>query len=286
MRDIPHFFSPPKKKNRRPHRGPMNRQVTEIMKSKIVPGRWTGFLGQVLVPPHDLGARMGMSSCLTRRPSCATNAGASRRLEIWWDGPKLIWENGTQALAGGCWWSFNLAGVLGFKSSVTHALETSGRLLDFTYFSPFPRRVWGDGDTPRRSLLDLPRFGSITCNSYHLQTHLWTHLGMKRGETGAHPDAKDAFSIEIATDCGTGIRGSGKRRPRERLSLRSAMVWGWGSYLSCFPALRRLAAFRLGTAPWQGRTSVTSRGFHESDFCRAIDLADGSTKSIIGRGEI
>ena len=87
------------------------------------------------------------------------------------------------------------------------------------------------------------------------------------GELGASPEAKDAFSIEIATAWERAF--SAAQTPRTRkVALRSAMVFGHGAN-SVFPVLRRLARFGLGGRMASGKQYVS--WIHESDFCRAVD---------------
>jgi len=87
------------------------------------------------------------------------------------------------------------------------------------------------------------------------------------GEIGATPEAKDAFSIEVATAWERAFTEA--RTPNTRqVALRSAMVLGLGEN-SVFPALRRLARCGLGGKMGTGRQFVS--WIHQTDFCRAVD---------------
>jgi uncharacterized protein (TIGR01777 family) len=87
------------------------------------------------------------------------------------------------------------------------------------------------------------------------------------GEIGAHPDAKDAFSIEIAAAWEREFDAAKTPRTR-KVALRSAMVLGLGAN-SVFPTLCRLVRFGLGGTMAGGQQFVS--WIHETDFCRAID---------------
>lgn len=87
------------------------------------------------------------------------------------------------------------------------------------------------------------------------------------GEIGAHPDAKDAFSIEVAQAWERELEQANVPRTR-KVALRTAMVLGLGRN-SVFPVLRRLARLGLGGALAGGRQFVS--WIHELDFCRAIE---------------
>jgi uncharacterized protein (TIGR01777 family) len=89
----------------------------------------------------------------------------------------------------------------------------------------------------------------------------------ERGEIGATPEAKDAFSIEVARAWEEAFAQAVLPGTR-KVVLRSAMVLGAGSN-SVFPVLRRLARFGLGGKMASGRQFVS--WIHEKDFCRAID---------------
>lgn len=87
------------------------------------------------------------------------------------------------------------------------------------------------------------------------------------GETGAHPDAKDAFSIEVARawEC---VFSEAQTPNTRKVALRSAMVLG--NYRnSVFPVLRRLTRLGLGGRMGSGKQFVS--WIHELDFCRAIE---------------
>jgi hypothetical protein len=87
------------------------------------------------------------------------------------------------------------------------------------------------------------------------------------GEIGATPEAKDAFSVEVA--CAWERALNQARTPATRkIALRSAMVLG-SAKNSVLPVLRRLVRLGLGGSMAGGRQFVS--WIHETDFCRAVD---------------
>jgi uncharacterized protein (TIGR01777 family) len=97
--------------------------------------------------------------------------------------------------------------------------------------------------------------------------HTYASAWDERGEIGATPEAKDAFSIEIATAWEREFNAA--RTPATRkVALRAAMVLGHGEN-SVFPMLCRLTRCGLGGRMGSGRQYVS--WIHETDFCQAID---------------
>jgi NAD dependent epimerase/dehydratase family enzyme len=89
----------------------------------------------------------------------------------------------------------------------------------------------------------------------------------ERGETGPAPEAKDAFSIEIATAWEDEFFRHAVPGVRQ-VALRSAMVLGHGGN-SVFPALRKLVHLGLGGHMASGEQFVS--WIHQADFCRAVE---------------
>jgi uncharacterized protein (TIGR01777 family) len=218
------------------------------MKSKIVLAGGRGFLGQVLAA-HYL--ERGWDVIVLTRVPRATTRGIQ---EIWWDGQNL--GEWTSALEGAAV-VINLAGV---SVNCRYHARNQRRLVDSRIL---PTRVLGEAI---RQCVRPPKvwFNSSTATIYR---HTFGPPWDEAGEIGAHPDAKDAFSIEIATGWEREFEAA-KTPATRKIVLRSAMVLGVGQN-SVFPALRRLARFGLGGAMAGGRQYVS--WIHESDFCRAID---------------
>ncbi|HVR34765.1 MAG TPA: DUF1731 domain-containing protein [Methylomirabilota bacterium] len=97
------------------------------------------------------------------------------------------------------------------------------------------------------------------------------------GEIGANPEAKDAFSIEVAGAWERAFDESATPATR-KVKLRGAMVLGLDAEANnVFRVLHRLARFGLGGAMGHGRQYVS--WIHETDFCRSIEW-------ILGHGDI
>jgi uncharacterized protein (TIGR01777 family) len=91
------------------------------------------------------------------------------------------------------------------------------------------------------------------------------------GEIGGTPEAKDEFSIEVATAWERALNEA--RTPGTRkVALRASMVLGTGKN-SVFPVLHRLTRCGLGGKMGDGKQYVS--WIHETDFCQAIEWLIG-----------
>lgn len=90
------------------------------------------------------------------------------------------------------------------------------------------------------------------------------------GQIGATPEARDAFSIEVATAWERAFNEAVAPRTR-KVALRTAMVFGLsGDANNVYRVLRRLVRFGLGGRMGSGRQFVS--WIHETDFCRAVEF--------------
>jgi uncharacterized protein (TIGR01777 family) len=89
----------------------------------------------------------------------------------------------------------------------------------------------------------------------------------ENGEIGATPEAKDAFSVEIARAWQRAFDDA-KTPATRKISLRMAMVLA-PLENSVYPVLRRLVKTGLGGTMASGRQFVS--WIHEHDLCRAIE---------------
>ena len=87
------------------------------------------------------------------------------------------------------------------------------------------------------------------------------------GETGATPEAKDEFSIEVARAWEKTLYEA-KTPATRKVALRTAMVLS-SREGGVFHVLRRLVKFGLGGKMSTGKQFVS--WVHEQDFCRAIE---------------
>lgn len=221
------------------------------MKARIVLAGGSGFLGRVLAD-HFAGSGRQVV-ILTRSPRPAIPAAGALR-EVAWDGETI---SGWASEIDGAQSVVNLAG----RSVDCRYTERNRRLImDSRVRST---RVLGEAiarcaDPPRAWL------NSSTATIYrHVLDRAWD----ESGEIGATPEAKDAFSIEVASAWERTLDDAATPRTR-KVALRTTMVLGEGAN-SVFPVLRRLVRLGLGGRMGSGRQFVS--WIHADDFCRAID---------------
>jgi len=87
------------------------------------------------------------------------------------------------------------------------------------------------------------------------------------GDIAATTEAKDAFSVEVAT-AWERVMNEAPTPDTRKVAMRMAMVLGLGEN-SVFPALRRLAHMGLGGRMGSGQQYVS--WIHELDYCRAVE---------------
>jgi hypothetical protein len=87
------------------------------------------------------------------------------------------------------------------------------------------------------------------------------------GEIGATPEAKDEFSIEVATAWERTLNEA-KTPGTRKVAMRAALVLGTARN-SVFPILLHLARLGLGGKMGDGRQFVS--WVHAHDFCRAVE---------------
>jgi len=218
------------------------------MKTKIILAGGSGFLGQVLA---DYFAAKGTAVVvLTRNPR--QRADAIR--EVLWDGVSLgDWVKelgGARAL-------INLAGI-----SVNCRYHARNRklMLDSRLNST---RVLGEA-IARCANPPPVWLNSSTATIYR---HTFGPAWDEAGEIGGCEEAKDIFSVHVATEWERVFNEAKSPRTR-RVALRSAMVLGHGKN-SVLPNLLRLGRLCLGGSLAGGRQFVS--WIHQEDFCRAVN---------------
>ena len=107
----------------------------------------------------------------------------------------------------------------------------------------------------------------LNSSSATLYLHTFDTPMDETGATGATPDAKDEFSIEVIRQWERAFDEAQTPRTR-KVALRTVMVLGHARN-SVFPVLRRLTKFGLGGRMGSGRQYVS--WIHQDDFCRAIE---------------
>ena len=106
----------------------------------------------------------------------------------------------------------------------------------------------------------------LNASSATIYKHTFDKRMDESGETGATPEAKDEFSIEVIRQWEEALEGA--RTPATRkVALRITLVLGRDG--GVFPVFRRLARLGLGGAMGSGRQFVS--WIHQTDFCRAVE---------------
>jgi hypothetical protein len=106
----------------------------------------------------------------------------------------------------------------------------------------------------------------LNASSATIYKHQFDHAADESGETGATPEAKDEFSIDVIRQWENALNEAITPTTR-KVALRISMVFGTGA--GVFPVLRRLARFGLGGKMADGKQYVS--WIHEEDFCRAVE---------------
>jgi uncharacterized protein (TIGR01777 family) len=215
---------------------------------RIILAGGSGFLGQALAEHfqatgHDV-------VMLTRSPSSV----ACPARTVAWDGRTL----------GG--WKCEL-------EEATAVINLAGRSVNCRYH-PANRRLILESRVRSTQVIgqaiarcqEPPRvwLNSSTATIYK---HTFGPAWDESGEIGGTPEAKDEFSVEVATAWEEALNEAHVPRTR-KVAMRSAMVLG-NRRNSVFPVLERLALFGLGGKMGSGKQFVS--WIHEADFCRAVE---------------
>jgi uncharacterized protein len=222
------------------------------MKTELILAGGSGFLGSVLA---DYFAARGMEVVILTR-NLKRRAGLIR--EVAWDGVALgDWVKeleGARAL-------INLAGVSvncryharNRKLMLDSRLESTRILGEAMARCAHPPAVW---------------LNSSTATIYK---HTFGPAWDEAGEIGGCAEAKDMFSVHLATEWERVFKEANTPRTR-KVALRSAMVLGHGRN-SVLPNLLWLGRLGLGGTLAGGRQFVS--WIHEEDFCRAVEWIIG-----------
>ena len=217
------------------------------MKTRIILAGGSGFLGTMLT--KHFAAKGTEVVLLTRSPKASTALVRGVR----WDGATagdwLEELEGARAL-------INLAGISvncryhapNRKLMLDSRLNSTRVLGEAIARCPNPPPVW---------------LNSSTATIYR---HTFGPAWDEAGEIGGCAEAKDIFSVHVATEWERVFNEASAPRTR-KVALRSAMVLGHAQN-SVLPNLLRLGRLGLGGSLAGGRQFVS--WIHEEDLCRAV----------------
>ncbi len=218
------------------------------MKTKIVLAGGSGFLGSILA--SYFATKDVEVVVLTRNP----RPRADLVREVCWDGATMGgWKTeleGARAL-------INLAGVsVNCRYHVRNRLRLLASRLDST-------RVLGEA-VARCAHPPAIWLNSSTATIYK---HNFGPPWDEAGEIGGCAEAKDIFSVQIATEWER-VFNEAETPQTRKVALRCAMVLGHARN-SVLPNLLRLGRLGLGGNLDGGRQFVS--WIHQEDFCRAVE---------------
>jgi uncharacterized protein (TIGR01777 family) len=214
----------------------------------IVIAGGSGFLGRALAAHFQkAGSRI---TILTRSPKATSSA----IREIKWDAATLgEWTrelDGTDAV-------INLVG----RSVDCRYHERNRRLIMESRVNS--TRVIGQAIAKSKA----PPSVWLNASTATIYKHTFGPAWNESGEIGSTPEAKDEFSIQVATTWERTLNEAQTPLTR-KVAMRASMVMGTRGN-SVFPVLRRLTRFGMGGRMGNGRQFVS--WIHEADFCRAVE---------------
>jgi uncharacterized protein len=214
---------------------------------RIVLAGGSGFLGHALA--KEFLAENYEVIVLTRAPK-PRNGGAK---EIFWDAKNL-----------GEWAEF--------LNGAEAVINLTGKSVDCRYNEKNRRAIISSRVDSTRAIgeaiakCDQPPRVWLNCSSATIYKHTFDKPMDESGETGATPEAKDEFSIEVIRKWERALDEAQTPATR-KVALRITLVLGKDG--GVFSVLRRLARFGLGGKMGGGKQFVS--WIHEEDFCRAVE---------------
>lgn len=208
----------------------------------------SGFLGQALA--RYFSEREWEIVILTRSPR--ENSGLVK--EVYWDGRNLgAWRRELEGAKA-------LVNLTGKSVNCRYHARNRREILDSRLEST---RVLGAAVRG----CDRPPGVWLNSSTATIYRHTYGAAWDEGGAIGAVPEAKDAFSIEVAT-AWERVFEEVEVADTRKVLLRTAMVLGGGRN-SVFPVLHRLVRAGLGGSMGDGRQYVS--WIHEVDFQRAVE---------------
>ncbi|HXB61093.1 MAG TPA: TIGR01777 family oxidoreductase [Candidatus Acidoferrales bacterium] len=215
---------------------------------KIVIAGGSGFLGRALAAHfHERGYAIII---LTRSPKIPPN-GAH---EIGWDA-RTVGD-----------WAKELEGI-------TAVINLVGRSVNCRYTERNRKLILESRIQATRAIGEAiakckaPPQVWLNASTATIYKHNFGPAWDEAGKIGGTLEAKDEFSVEVATAWERTLNEAPTPATR-KVAMRAAMVLGTGKN-SVFPMLLRLTRLGLGGKMGDGRQMVS--WIHEKDFCRAVE---------------
>lgn len=155
-------------------------------------------------------------------------------------------------------------------------INLTGKSVDCRYTEPNRRAIIASRvDSTRAVGQAIARSAKpprvwLNASSATIYKHVFDRAADESGETGATPEAKDEFSIEVIRQWERALEEAVTPATR-KVALRISMVLGQAA--GVFPVLRRLTRFGLGGKMGSGKQYMS--WIHEEDFCRAVEWLIG-----------
>ncbi len=219
---------------------------------RIILAGGSGLVGQALAT-HLLNTGSDVV-VLTRRPN---RIGATVR-EVIWDGCNIgPWQRELQ----GATVVINLTGK---SVNCRYNARNRAEILDSRVNS-----TWALGEAIRGC--SIPPRVWLNASTATIYRHSFDRPMDEDGEIGATPQAKDAFSVEVARAWEEAMDAADTPGTR-KIAMRMAMVLSPGKN-SVFPVLRRLVRSGLGGKMGSGEQYVS--WIHVADLCQAVEWLIG-----------
>jgi uncharacterized protein (TIGR01777 family) len=222
------------------------------MKMKIILAGGSGFLGQTLAKYFE---KRGFEILILTR---FLHSGSLPGRRLHWD-----------VCTAGCW-TEELEGA-------TAVINLTGKSVDCRYNERNKKEILDSRLNSTRILGEAiarcihPPLVWLNASTATIYKHSLGVAWDENGEIGATPEAKDAFSIEVAK-AWEGAFEEARTPSTRKVAMRMAMVLGKGKN-SVFPMLRRLTRLGLGGRMGSGQQFVS--WIHEEDYCRAVEWLIG-----------